>query len=199
MEKEATSKPMRKGRESQEPRSDKYLKLILTNVIVLLIGLSFYWVVWSWMTAHIDFTGLQAATASLVHSIQAWFGWPVEIIAPTVLRYSSPVPGFGVEIIALCIGLGEMLFFSFMVLLYVGPRWRTKAQGLAIFLPLIFIANLIRLIALYPMAEWIGIQAMWAIHWHVWKWGMFLVLMLFFAEWYLLFARRDIERRVQAD
>jgi exosortase/archaeosortase family protein len=177
--------------------SGKYQKLILANVVILLVGLTFYWVLWGWMTANLDMTALQSGTAGLVFSLQSWFGWPVEMLAPTVLWYGSPAPGFGMEIIALCLGIGELLFFSFLVLLYHGPKWRTKAQGLAIFLPIIFFANLIRLIAIYPLAEWIGIESMWAVHWHIWKWGMFAILMLFFAEWYLLFARNDIERFVR--
>ena len=173
-----------------------FWKFTVVNMVILLAGLSVYWLVWGWAVGSLDFTDLQAATTSMIYAIQTWLGWPVEMQSATVLHYSSPAPGFGVEIITLCLGLGEMLFFAFLVLLFRGPNWRHKATGLAIFLPLIFIANTIRLLALYPLAEWLGIQAMWDVHWHIWKWGMFAVLMLFFAAWYMLTARRDIEKSI---
>ena len=174
----------------------EFWRFTAINMLILLAGLSFYWILWGWAVTNIDLTGLQATITYVVYMIQSLLGWPVEMIANTSLLYSLPEPGFTVDIIALCTGLGEMLFFAFLVLLFRGPGWRTKLNGLAASLPLIFLINIARLVMIYPLAEWAGIEAMQGIHWHIWKWGMFLILMAIFAAWYMLMARKDIEERI---
>jgi len=172
----------------------KFWKFTAVNMIILLAGLSFYWLLWDWILANADLAPLQAGVAYIVYAIQAGLGWPVGMAGPTTLQYSMPEPGFPVEIVALCIGLGEMLFFAFLVLLFRGAGWKAKGYGLAIFLPLIFMINILRLVLIYPLALGFGVQAMWDIHWHIWKWGMFAVLMALFTIWYMFWTRKDLEK-----
>jgi len=180
----------------REQERKRFVKFTAINMIILLVGLSAYWIVWGLVLDYVDMTGLQAFITNIIYLIQSSLGWPVEMAASTMLYYGSPGIGFNVEIIALCLGIGEMLFLAFLVLLFRGATWKAKAKGLAIFLPITFLANLARLLMIYPLAEWIGINAMWDVHWHIWKWGMFVILMIFFGIWYLLIARKDIEGRI---
>ena len=168
-----------------------FYKYAFVNMAVLFVGLLFYWFIWGWTVANIDLGFFQSVTTSLIYIIQSSIGWPVQLSLPNILYYSLPSPGFGVEIITLCIGFGEMLFFTFLIALFRGATIRSKIKGLIIFLPTIFAINLLRLLMLYPMAEWLGINGMWDLHWHIWKWGMFVLIMVLFVLWFQFIARFD--------
>lgn len=176
----------------------RFLRFSLINSIIILAGLVVYIFLWNWIAIHVDLTGLQQFEAGAIYTVQSSFGVPVEMKDSITLHYMLPVQGFDVEIIALCTGIGEILFFAFLVLLFRGVGWRAKAKGLGIFIPIIFIMNLLRLIFIYPLALWVGIEAMWNIHWFFWKYGTFIIIMLFFSAWYLLFARKDLQSALRA-
>lgn len=172
------------------------LRHAIMNSAIIFAGLVVYVLLLELIIANADLAWLQNAEAYFVYSLQNLSGVGVSFNASaSSLDYSGPA--FSVYVIALCTGIAELLFFSFLVLLFRGPSWRTKARGLAICLPLIFAINLARLLAVYPLALWLGVQAMWELHWLVWKYGMFIVLMALFAAWYLLMARKEMLRVVQ--
>jgi exosortase/archaeosortase family protein len=176
-----------------DKKSKQFVVFSLTNSIVILAGLTAYIFIWNWIAIHADLAWLQQFEVWFVYSVQRAFGVPVDMTSPITLQYYLPAPGFGVEIIALCTGVGEILFFAFLVLLFRGVGWRAKAKGLAVFLPVIFIENLLRLIFIYPLAVWFGVEAMWDTHWFMWKYGTFAVLMLLFSLWYMLIARKELK------
>jgi len=178
-------------------KNTPFLAFTALNTVILFAGLSLYWVLWGWMATSADLVLLQSGIASIVFSIQNAFGVPITMTSGTSFFYALPEPGFGVEIIPLCIGLGEMLFFSFLLLFFRGVHWRCKVKGLAIFLPVVFAINIFRLLLLYPLAQAYGVEAMWDIHWHIWKWGMFAVIMALFTVWYMFIARNQIEHRIR--
>ncbi len=171
----------------------RFLRFSLINSVIILAGLIVYLFLWNWIAIHVDLTALQQFETATVYTLQSSFGVPVEMRDSITLHYMSPAPGFNVEIIALCTGIGEILFFIFLIMLFRGVSWQAKAKGLGIFIPIIFIMNLLRLILIYPLALWVGIEAMWGIHWFLWKYGTFIILMLFFSAWYLLLARKDLQ------
>lgn len=171
----------------------RFLRFSLMNSVIIFAGLIVYIFLWNWIAIHVDLTPLQQFETGAVYTVQSSFGVPVEMSGSTTLHYMSPERGFYVEIIPLCTGIGEILFFMFLILLFMGVDWRTKAKGLGIFVPIIFIMNLLRLIFIHPLALWVGIEAMWGIHWFFWKYGTFAILMLFFSAWYLLFARKSLQ------
>lgn len=174
-------------------KKERFLRFSLLNSVIILAGLIVYMFVWNWIAIHVDLTALQQFEAGAVYTVQSSFGVPVEMTDPITLHYMLPAQGFYIEIIALCTGLGEMLFFIFLIMLFRGVDWRIKARGLGIFIPVIFITNLFRLILIYPLAWWVGIEAMWGIHWFIWKYGTFAILMLFFSAWYMLMAKKDLQ------
>ena len=166
------------------------------NSAVIFIGLVFYTFLLNWMVIHIDWTWLQQAEAYSVFAAQGSMGIAATYNpAEVAIAYASP--RFSMQIIALCTGISELLFFAFLVLLFMGPRWKTKAKGLAIFLPVIFVINLLRLLLIYPMALWLGVQGMWDVHWFIWKYGMFAALMALFTLWYWLWARKDLQETMK--
>jgi len=174
----------------------KTLKYSLTNAIIIFIGLVFYVLLLDFIIIHADLTWLQRAEAYSVFALQSGMGVNATFNSTEIsINYASPQ--FSMEVIALCTGISELLFFTFLVLLFRGPKWRTKAKGLAIFLPIIFIINIIRLLLIYPIAIQFGVQAMWDIHWFVWKYGMFVMLMALFTLWYLIWARKDLEKAMK--
>jgi exosortase/archaeosortase family protein len=159
------------------------------NAVVVFAGLLVYLLLINFIVANADLSWLQRAEAYAVYSIQNASGIAASYNETTIsVAYSSPA--FSMDIIALCTGIAEMLFFAFLVLLVRGPRMRERLKGLALFLPLIFLINIGRLLLLHPMAAWLGVAAMWDVHWLVWKYGMFCVLMALFAVWYLALVGR---------
>ena len=184
-------KPLKQSHKSADAQKRMFIKFTFFNMLILFIGLSVYLLFWGWAVIKVDLNPVQQLVTSIVYYIQSLSGIPVEIENGITLLYSEPT--LGVWIAPMCAGLGEMLFFAFLVVLFRGPKWKTKGIGLAIFLPIIFIINIARLLMLYPLAQWVGVEAMWDIHWHIWKWGMFVAIMLLFGVWYMLLARNDIE------
>lgn len=167
------------------------MKYALANTIIIFIGLVFYTFLINYIVIHVDLAWLQNAEALAVFSAQSWIGINASF-NQTLTAISYANPAFEMQIIALCTGISELVFFTFLVLLFRGPSWRTKGKGLAIFLPVIFIINIIRLLMIYPLALWFGVQAMWDIHWFIWKYGMLAVLLALFSAWYLLFAEKEM-------
>jgi len=161
------------------------------NMLIIFAGLVFYTFLFNFIVIHVDLTWLQRGEAYAVYALQNAAGINAAY-NPTDITISYAAPAFGMEIIALCTGIGELLFFAFLVLLFQGPSWKTKGRGLALFLPIIFIINIIRLLAIYPLALWLGVDAMWGIHWFIWKYGMFIVLMALFTVWYWFLARKEL-------
>jgi len=174
-----------------------FIMFSFINSIIIFAGLVAYIFIWNWIVIHVDLTALQQFEAGAVYTVQSLFGVPVEMTNPTILHYAAPAQGFDVEIIALCTGIGEILFFIFLVMLFRGVEWHAKLKGLGVFIPVIFIMNLLRLVLIYPLALWFGIEAMWGIHWFFWKYGTFIILMIFFSLWYLLIAKKDLQSRLQ--
>jgi len=166
------------------------------NMLIIFIGLVFYVFLLNFIVIHADLTWLQRAEAQAVFGLQTAAGINATFNSTEIsIAYASPQ--FSMQVIALCTGISELLFFAFLVLLFRGISIRTKLKGLAIFLPIIFIINIVRLLAIYPLALWLGVQAMWDIHWLIWKYGMFVMLMALFAIWYLVLARRELQTRLQ--
>jgi len=161
------------------------------NMLIIFIGLVFYVFLLNFIVIHVDLTWLQGAEAYSVFALQTAAGINATFNSTEIsIAYASPQ--FSMQVIALCTGISELLFFAFLVLLIRGVGIRTKLKGLAVFLPVIFVINIIRLLAIHPLASWFGVQAMWDVHWLIWKYGMFVVLMALFAIWYLAFAKKDI-------
>ncbi len=162
------------------------------NMLIIFIGLILYTFLLDFLVVRADFSWLQSGEAYTVFSIQKNLGIEASFNSTEVsISYTSPA--FTMRIIALCTGISELLFFAFLVLLFRGPRWKTKLKGLAVFLPAIFLINIARLLLIYPLALWLGVDAMWGVHWLIWKYGMFLVLMGLFTVWYLLWAKEDLQ------
>ena len=175
--------------------ASSYAKNYAINAVVIFVGLLFYLLLFNFIIASADLTWLQRAEAVAVSSVQNYIGINSTYNSSDIsITYGDPQ--FSVMIIALCTGVGEILFFAFLVLLIRGPKPRTKLKGLVIFLPLIFIINFIRLLAVQPLAAWLGVGAMWDVNWLIWKYGMFAVLMALFAAWVLVFARKDLDRHI---
>jgi len=162
------------------------------NSIMVFAGLVLYLLLLDFIVIHIDLTWLQVWEASAVSWLQNSAGIENTLnLADISIAYASPA--FSMQIIALCTGISELLFFAFLAMLMRGPKMGSRLKGLAIFLPAIFIINIIRLLMLHPLAAWLGVQAMWEVHWFIWKYGMFIVLMALFAAWFMAFARKGMQ------
>jgi len=167
------------------------LKYSAANAAIIFVGLVFYTLLLNVIVIHADLTWLQRGEAYSVFALQTAAGINATFNSTEIsIAYASPQ--FSMQVIALCTGISELLFFAFLVLLIRDVRIRTKLKGLAVFLPIIFIINIVRLLLIYPIALQFGVQAMWDVHWFIWKYGMFVVLMALFAVWYLAFAKKDI-------
>lgn len=172
------------------------VRYVALNMLIIFIGLILYTFLLNFIVIHVDLSWLQNAEAYSVFSLQSSIGIDAAFNA-TENTITYAVPAFSMQIIALCTGISEMVFFAFLVLLLRGPKWKTKLRGLAVFLPAIFLINIARLLLIYPLALWLGVDAMWGVHWLVWKYGMFIILMALFAVWYLVLARKELQSRMQ--
>jgi len=176
--------------------ASKTLKYSLTNAAIIFVGLVFYTFLLNFIVIHADLTWLQAGEAWSVYAIQSSLGVNATYNS-TEVSIAYAAPPFSMQVIALCTGISELLFFAFLVLLFRGPSRGTKLKGLAVFLPAIFIINMVRLLAIHPLAMWLGVQAMWDVHWFVWKYGMFMVLMALFTLWYWFFAKGELQKSMR--
>lgn len=102
------------------------------------------------------------------------------------------IGGFGLQIDSVCTGFHEMVFLGVLVLGFRGVPFRMRAKWTAILLGIVFVENLFRIFALYPLALYKGRDFEDWFHYYWWHYGQYAFIMLLFGLWFFFVARNYI-------
>ncbi|MDA0877477.1 MAG: exosortase/archaeosortase family protein [archaeon] len=92
-----------------------------------------------------------------------------------------------------CAGVHEMIFLSTLILITEDVPQRDRLRAVAVGCALVFVLNLARLVAFYPLAlggcleapnDVACLNGMWAFHRHVYEWGFLIVLIGLWLAWF---------------
>jgi exosortase/archaeosortase family protein len=130
---------------------------------------------------NLSFGPLQA----VVRDLAAWLIGAAGM-QPTVAGsvISIPLAGgnWGAAISWDCTGWKSMLVF--LALVFATPRsMRDRAKGLAIFLPLIFIVNIVRIAFMFYFVQTAGLAYFDLVHAVIWSWGLIAVVLVCWLVW----------------
>lgn len=92
-----------------------------------------------------------------------------------------------------CAGVHEMIFLSTLVLMTDGVTQREKFKAVAVMCGIVYVLNIVRLVAFYPIAvegclanpnQPECLNDMWNFHTFVYQWGFLIVLLLMWLAWF---------------
>ena len=92
-----------------------------------------------------------------------------------------------------CAGVHEMIFVSTLVLMTDGVTQREKFKAVAVMCGIVYVLNIVRLVAFYPIAvedclanpnQPACLNGMWNYHTFVYQWGFLIVLLLMWLVWF---------------
>ena len=92
-----------------------------------------------------------------------------------------------------CAGVHEMIFLSTLVLMTDGVTQREKFKAVAVMCGIVYVLNIVRLVAFYPIAvegclanpnQAECLNDMWNFHTFVYQWGFLIVLLLMWLAWF---------------
>jgi len=126
-------------------------------------------------------------------------GWMTQINL-----YNTNFPGqlnsVGLYVSDECAGIHEMIFISTLILMTEGIPQKLKLRSIVVMCGIVYILNIIRLVAFYPIAandcgidpnNPICLTGMWNFHEAVYKWGFLLVLVLMWLVWFKIVGGSD--------
>ncbi len=92
-----------------------------------------------------------------------------------------------------CAGVHEMIFLSTLVLMTDGVTQREKFKAVAVMCGIVYVLNIVRLVAFYPIAvegclanpnQPGCLNDMWNFHTFVYQWGFLIVLLIMWLIWF---------------
>jgi len=148
---------------------------------------------------------LQVTEAKLIERTQSdIFGIPVNRVNATLyydvdaewhgqsLSKDDKIGGFNLEIDSVCTGFHETVFLGVLILGFRGVPLRLRAKWAVIFSLVIFVENLFRIFALYPMALYWGRDFEEWFHYYWWHYGQYAFIMTLFGLWFVFVARKYV-------
>jgi len=108
------------------------------------------------------------------------------------LSQNDSIGGFGLEIASVCTGFHEMVFLGVLVLGFRGVPVLLRVKWTAILLGIVFIENLFRIFALYPLALYKGREFEDWFHYYWWHYGQYAFIMCLFGLWFFFVARKYV-------
>jgi len=150
---------------------------------------------------------LQEAEAEIVYRVQKdYFDMPVTLNESSkTLWYDTSaewrghtmskddrIGGFGLQIDSVCTGFHEIVFLSVLVLGFRGVPVKLRIKWVIILDIIVFVENLFRIFALYPMAMYWGRDFEAWFHHYWWHYGQYLFIMSLFVLWFFLVARKYV-------
>ncbi len=168
-------------------------KFGVANIVVFTLIICAYLVIINSFHEYSKLVFLQQVIAKTVYYIQKVLGIEV-MLQDTLLTY----PGlFRIEITLLCTGINEILFFSLILLGFIGVSMKTKLKGYAIFFPVIIAENMVRIIVLQPLATIFGKNMALTFHDFSFKYGQAVFITALAIIWFYWFARTEFRKSVQ--
>jgi exosortase/archaeosortase family protein len=108
------------------------------------------------------------------------------------LTQDEKIGGFGLEIASVCTGFHEMVFLGVLVLGFRGVPVKLRLKWAAILLSIVFVENLFRIFALYPLALYYGRDFEEWFHFYWWHYGQYAFIMGLFGLWFIFVARKYV-------
>lgn len=168
-------------------------KFGVVNLLIFTAVISAYLVMINLFSDYSTFHSLQLLMAKIVYLIQHAAGIDV-VLQDVTLHY----PGaFRLEVSLLCTGINEILFFSLVLLGFIGVSLKTKLKGYAVFFPIILGENLIRVLSIQPLASLLGEGAALSFHNFSFKYGQMIFLVIIVVLWFNYFAKEEFTRFVR--
>ncbi len=110
--------------------------------------------------------------------------------------FPGPYNSVGLYVSDECAGVHEMIFISTLVLMTDGMSQRFKLKSVAVMCGIVYVLNLMRLVAFYPIAlegclanpdQQACLADMWTFHETVYEWAFLVVLVLMWMVWFFKF------------
>jgi len=160
------------------------------SLLLFALILIFYLIVVEYILQYTDTVfPVQIFETNLVVAVQSFFA--VDVYAEgSVLFY--PYSRLSLYVGPICVGLREMALFSIVVLSLSMVSLKTRLRGLAIFLPLIFLENFLRLLVIFPIYQSAGFEGMVNLHDLLWQYGQIIFLVLLLFIWFHFFAKKEL-------
>lgn len=108
------------------------------------------------------------------------------------LSADERIGGFGLQIDSVCTGFHEMVFLGVLVMGFRGVSVKLRAKWTVILLGIVFVENLFRIFALYPIALYWGRDFEEWFHHYWWHYGQYAFIMMLFGLWFFFVARKQI-------
>lgn len=122
-------------------------------------------------------------------------GWltRIDFVHPS---FPGPFDTVGLYVSDECAGVHEMIFISTLVMMTDGMSQRFKLKSVVVMCSIVYVINLMRLVAFYPIAleacianpdQQACLVNMWTFHQYVYEWGFLIVLVLMWMVWFFKF------------
>jgi exosortase/archaeosortase family protein len=154
--------------------NDRLLTILAFLARLLLLAVPLYFII-----IFADLWLLQAAVASQASWLLSSLGFPVMQNGTEVT-----VGTFAFVISKDSTGWKSLLFFSALVISVPRITGRKRLIGLAIGLPLLWIANLSRVIAIVLVQSSLGLEAALFAHDVLWQWGLIATVLGLWTGWF---------------
>lgn len=166
-----------------------FLKSVLLNIIIFSAALVAYLFAVKAMQAYSNiFYPLQLLEAKLIYLLQRPFAF-VELSGTRLLYYP-----FAVNVSWDCLGIRQSLFFLILVFSFYQVSLREKLKSLY-FIPLIIIANILRIASVYPFFVLFGLEAAESAHNFLYAYGNGIFILALFALWFWLFGLEECKKK----
>ena len=112
------------------------------------------------------------------------------------ISFPGPHNSVGLYVSDECAGVHEMIFLSTLVMMTDGMSQRFKLKSVVVMCGIVYVLNLMRLVAFYPIAlegclanpdQQACLSDMWEFHRAVYEWGFLIVLVLMWMIWFFKF------------
>lgn len=168
-------------------------KFGVVNIIVFTLITCAYLAIINSFQEYSKLIFLQQIIAKTVCYTQNVLGIEV-MLQDTLLTYPNL---FRIEITLLCTGINEILFFSLILLGFIGVSMKTKLKGYAIFFPIIIAENMVRIIVIQPLATIFGKNMALTFHDFSFKYGQAVFVTVLVIVWFYCFAGTEFKNSVQ--
>ena len=190
---------------SQDIDTKEFIKFTAKNYMILILAVVPAFVIVRLLYNLEDpnfFYWLQVFERDIVYYISRGLGIPVQRIGDIHLIYDlsntswiSQYPEyneFNIQVASACTGVQEIVFLTTLFIGFQGPTLKTKLKWSGIFAVLIFIENILRMVANWFLLVRFGPMQWNSIHIFWWQYGQLIVIMCFFVIWYWFIARKEI-------
>ena len=139
---------------------------------------------WIWHNFS-EFIFGEGATTYSTHN-----GWATRV---DINHQYFPGGSIGLYVSDECAGVHEMIFITTLILLTDRVPWNLKKRTIAVMCGIVYVLNIARLMALYPIAVsscsgdpggYSCAAQMWQFHTFVYQWGFLLVLISMWLAWF---------------